>query len=70
MGGQGKYCRKISNTLLTSKGWPHGEIMVIYSQKLFRFSSPRFGHVMVLLIYGTSMETKALSGPKNIIPET
>lgn len=35
---------------LTSKGGPHGEIMVIHSEKWLRFSLSDFGHIKVLLI--------------------
>lgn len=38
----------------TSEGRPHGEIMVLHSEKWLRFSPPDFGHVEVLLIKVTA----------------
>ena len=45
-------------THLTSKGGPHGEIVVIHSEKWLRFSMSDFGHIGVLLIQVTAKTGK------------
>lgn len=56
--GSGPKGLKVGGTHLTSKGRPHGEIMVIHSEKRLRFSMSDFGHIGVLLIQVTAKTGK------------
>lgn len=49
---------KVGGTHLTSKSGPHGEIMIIHSEKWLRFSMSDFGHIRVLLIQVTAKTGK------------
>lgn len=43
---------------LTSKGWSHGEVMVLHPEQRPRFSRPDLGHIEVLFIQVTAKKQK------------